>query len=159
MSAETRGAARAPAGIPAARMEPLPTSRDELRRAIARGNWLHGAHLALCANFVLWRVIENTPALASSEGATWSSTPPGRGVAFVSALAAIGALVAVIVATLRTGQRVRAWLWFAALLAALGWRARIDVFDLVYVGASLVLATYWYREERPRLRERVRAAR
>lgn len=152
------GAARARAGIPAPPMAPLPTSRDELRRAIVRGNWLHGAHLALCANFVLWRVLENSPVLASGEGATWSSTPLGRALAFVSALAGVGALIAVSVATLRTQQRVRAWLWFAALVAALGWRAHIDVFDLVYVGASLVLATYWYREERPLLRERVRAA-
>jgi len=135
-----------------------PAPRAELRSAIARGNWLHGAHLALCANFVLWRVLEGTPALASAEGATWSSTPLGRAFTFVSALAGVGALIAIVFATLRTGQRVRAWLWFAALIAALGWRARIDAFDLVYVGASLVLATYWYREERPELRERVRAS-
>lgn len=126
----------------------------QLRRRIAHGDLLHGAHLVLAALFVVWTAIERTPSLASSSGATWISTPLGRGATFVTELGAVVALGCVAWQTWRERSSWRAWLLALALGLSIAWRKELDVFDLVYVASALVLGLWWFREDRPKLAER-----
>lgn len=142
-------------------MPPDRTQRAQVRAAIRRGNALHLAHLALCADLALWRATQATPSLAAVHGAAWVSSGPGRSLAFASELVGVAALAIAVVTTLRAGgpsRDGRAWLLLASLVLALAWRTDVDVFDLVYGALCLGLGAWWYRVRRPMLREQLLAA-
>jgi hypothetical protein len=118
---------------------------------------LHLAHLALCADLALWRATQATPSWSAVQGAEWVASGAGRALALASELIGVVALVAAVVATLRSGRDARAWGLLAALALALAWRAEIDAFDLAYAGLTVGLGAWWYRIRRPSLRERLLA--
>lgn len=131
-----------------------PSELGLVRARIRDGSLLHGAHLALALLLVLWTAIERTPALSSASGATWITTPLGRGAVLASELVAVVSLALVLVASWRTRRAWRTWVLLLAFAASLAWRREIDVFDLVYVALALALCVWWFREERPALVER-----
>ncbi|MBK7875702.1 MAG: hypothetical protein IPJ77_08120 [Planctomycetes bacterium] len=136
-------------------MEPTDETRAALRRSLARGDRLHVAHLVLVATMAVWRGALATPALAADQGATWTSSPLGRALALASVLVGVAALAVAVATTLKLRTDRAAWALLAAMVLALAWRERVDVFDLVYGALALALGAYWFRERRGALAEAV----
>jgi len=109
-----------------------------------RTSQLLGAHAVIALGWVAWRIFESTPALASAWGGTFTSSVLGRAVALVTLLASVLALSVVLVRSAQSWRSPRSAGLLVALLAAIPVRLGIDVFDLVYVGLTAMLATAWF---------------
>lgn len=112
---------------------------DSLRRLVL-------LHVALAAGFVLWRVLENTPATNTALGSTASITPFGRALTILAIAGAFASAIAILVYTLRSRREWPACGLLIALCAALVQRGFVDAFDIVYlmlvaIAAALSFAT------------------
>ena len=119
-----------------------------LAQSRLRNDLIYAGHLLLAASMVVWRVAEATPAFSAAHGGTYASSLPGRALAIVTVCGCAAALVAVALRSLLAWREWKSSVLLVLLALAASDRGPIDVFDLVYVGATAVLALVWFRQER-----------
>jgi len=90
-------------------------------------------HLVLAVAFVIWRVLENTPATSAVLGSAWSVSLLGRGLVIVCMIASFAGVVAILAFTWIARRDWPVWILLAALVAALVQRELVDAFDIVYL--------------------------
>jgi hypothetical protein len=116
-----------------------------------RGSKIRGlvlAHVVVAGAFLLWRALENTPATASAQASTFATTPFGRGLVLALVLASTFAAVVIVVRTWAARREFVAWALFVLWIAALAQRESVDVFDIVYVLSTTIVAAAAFASRR-----------
>ena len=117
------------------------TTDDRDARALNR---IFGAHLGLLALWIAWRVLENTPSTASVWGGTFSSSTIGRAAGLATTLGSVALLATAVLLSLPRWRDLRVIGLLVALIAALVRPSGTDVFDVVYVGAVVLVTVPWF---------------
>jgi hypothetical protein len=114
------------------------------------GDIVFGGHLVLALSMAFWRTFESTPGLSAEDGGGFTESQAGRGLALATLLLSGLAGLAILHQTLRRWRDPRIALPALMLLLALASRKRVELLDLVYAGAAIALAVWWFRSERVR---------
>jgi len=112
------------------------------------GDLVFGGHLVLALAMIFWRALESLPGYSAEDGGSFTSSPAGRLLAFATLVASVFAALAVAIQTARRWRDPRVSLLALGFALALSTRTRADVFDLVYAGAAVAFAVWWFRSER-----------
>ena len=115
---------------------------------VARRDRAYAGHVCLCASMLVWRTIEATPSLASTQNGSWPSSPLGVAATMILICLGVASLVAAVAFTFLALEDPRLWMLFALMSLSMLWRREIDVFDISYVALVAVLSVWWFNAGR-----------